>query len=174
MIDNRGPNRKLTEPIQAITARTWLTFPKRVSILAAHSTYLPSTKDRLLAQWTQINSFNFEIQFNSSIRSKLSRTMISFSIFVTVAAVMFTRAVHGQSCQSFGVDIGNGGTYYINPASTAQFSFESAFNYCTTSEAPILQLPDGNTITCSSISEATTGAIVTSTWYVMRSALMLI
>jgi hypothetical protein len=100
--------------------------------------------------------------------------MISFSIFVTVAAVMFTRAVQGQSCQSFGVDIGNGGTYYINPASTAQFSFESGFNYCTTSEAPILQLPDGNTITCSPISEATTGAIVTSTWYVMRSALMLI
>ena len=99
--------------------------------------------------------------------------MISFSIFVTLAAVMFTRAARAQSCQSFGVDIGNGGTYYINPASAAPFSFESVFNDCTTSEAPILQLPDGNTITCSSISEAT-GDIVTSTWYVMRSALILI
>jgi len=120
------------------------------------------------------NSNQF-IQFNiSGSLSKLSPTMISFSIFVTLAAIIFTHAVHGQSCQSFGVDIGNGGTYYIDPASTAQFSFQSVFDHCTTSEAPILQLPDGNTITCSTISEATAGAIVTSTWYLIRSALMLI
>lgn len=99
--------------------------------------------------------------------------MTSFSIFATLIVVIFTRAACGQSCQSFGVDIGNGGTYYINPASTAQFSFQSGFIDCTTSDAPVLQLPDGNTITCSTISEATSDT-VTSTWCVMNSALMLI
>ena len=58
------------------------------------------------------------------------------------------------------IDIGNGRTYDINPASTAQFSFTSGFSGCT---APVLVLLCGQQFTCSPVVEAA-GVPMFSTW----------
>jgi hypothetical protein len=75
--------------------------------------------------------------------------------------------VAAQDCTSSGVDIQSGGTYYINPASSAQFSFTSTFAGCTSSDsvAPTLQAPGGETYTCSNVPLSTSDEV--STWYVL-------
>jgi hypothetical protein len=86
----------------------------------------------------------------------------TISVWIFYFLIAFTKDVVGQ-CHSFGIDIGNGGTYYINPASPAQFSFTSGFSGCTAIESPVLQLPDGNTLTCSPVVEGA-GVTMFSTW----------
>ena len=96
-----------------------------------------------------------------------------FSLAIALLVGLCARAVSGQ-CYSEGVDIGNGGTYYINPASTAPFSIISAFvGTCTTSESPILTLPDNTQLTCSLITEAT-GVLVSTTWYASSSSVLVL
>ena len=92
--------------------------------------------------------------------------MFTFALALLVG--LSARVVSAQ-CQSFGVDIVNGGTYYINPASTASFSFTTGFTgTCTTDDLPLLQLPDGTELICGFINEAA-NTVATSTWY--RSSL---
>lgn len=73
---------------------------------------------------------------------------------VLLAAVGFTNAQSNANCQSAGLDIGNGGTYYYNLASLAPFSFNSIFTECFGTTTPILQFPNGAQYTCSSINVA--------------------
>ena len=60
-------------------------------------------------------------------------------------------ATTSYACQSYGVDIGNGGIYYFDPNSQVSFSFTSGFVSCTGTTTPILQVPGGATYTCSTI-----------------------
>jgi hypothetical protein len=48
-------------------------------------------------------------------------------IIGAVACLAMVNSVRGQ-LTSFGVDIGNGGLYYFNLASTAPFSFKGGFS----------------------------------------------
>jgi hypothetical protein len=85
------------------------------------------------------------------------------SIWILFSIMTLSRGVNGQECISFGYDVVNSGVYYINPASTAPFSFQSGLNYCTQVEASILQLPGGQQLTCTPVVEAA-GVPMTSTW----------
>jgi hypothetical protein len=85
------------------------------------------------------------------------------SVLLTLAA-----AVAAQSCSSSGVDIQDGGTYFIDPSSSASFSFISLFtgSGCSagTNISPVVIDSGGGQHTCSGISEST-GIDEESTWY---------
>ena len=70
-------------------------------------------------------------------------------VAVILAIAGFAGAQSNANCQSSGVNIGNGGTYYFNLASLAPFSFESSFSQCFGTTTPIIQFPDGTQYTCS-------------------------
>jgi len=102
--------------------------------------------------------------FSSQTLQTLPSIEEMFTLALALLAGLCARSVSAQ-CNSFGIDIANGGTYYINPASTAPFTFETGFEgTCTTSDTPILQLPDGTQFTCSLIQEVA-GANAITTWY---------
>jgi hypothetical protein len=83
-----------------------------------------------------------------------------------VAAATFLLAYvsfASAQCVEFGLDVANGGTYFINLASSAPFSFKTGYSGCITeSVSPILTLPGGNQVTCTSIS--TNSADAESVW----------
>jgi hypothetical protein len=89
-----------------------------------------------------------------------------FSYVSILFAAFFLRGAQAQTCDSAGVDIGNGGTYYINPASGAPFSLQTVFigAGCDPAQSATvqLQLPNGQIINCSPIPE--TSFSQTSTW----------
>ena len=82
--------------------------------------------------------------------------------------LMFAVAVAAQSCSSSGVDIQDGGTYFIDTSSSASFSFISLFagSGCSsgTSISPVVIDAGGTQHSCSSISEST-GVDEESTWH---------
>lgn len=68
---------------------------------------------------------------------------------VLLGTVGLSNAQDNANCQSFGVDLANGGTYYFNLASLAPFSFKSDFQQCFGTTTPIIGFPDGAQYTCS-------------------------
>lgn len=80
---------------------------------------------------------------------------------ITVALV--AGIVSGQ-CISNGIDIQDGGTYYIG-SSSAAFSFTTTFSGCTaTSFIPTISGPGGVSFSCSALDPSQSGQ-QESTWY---------
>lgn len=94
------------------------------------------------------------------------------SVLLTLAA-----SVAAQSCSSSGVDIQDGGTYFIDNSSAASFSFISLFTgsgcSAATSISPILLDTSGVQHSCSSISEST-GVDEESAWWSQSHLLLTI
>jgi hypothetical protein len=85
--------------------------------------------------------------------------LLKFGIIVALIAGV----VSGQ-CTSSGIDIQDGGTYFIG-SSSASFSFITTFSGCTSSSfIPTLSGPGGVTVSCSALDPSASGQ-QESTWY---------
>ncbi|CAI4212267.1 unnamed protein product [Parascedosporium putredinis] len=89
----------------------------------------------------------------------MAATLRSFAVLFALMAVRVM-----ADCVSYGIDYANGGQYYIDASSVQYFSFVSVFQGCT-SEAvnPVLQDPNGNNYSCSTITTQPEGQQLTST-----------
>ena len=82
-----------------------------------------------------------------------------------VLVAIAPRLVAGPACTPLGVDVQDGGSYYLNPVSGASFSFKSSFTgSCSGSITPTIFSPDGSFYTCGALSLSST-AEQESVWY---------
>jgi len=78
---------------------------------------------------------------------------VKTAVLVAIAA----HVVAAQGCVPSGIDVQDGGNYYMNPSSGASFSFKSSFSgSCSGGITPTLFAPDGTAYTCGSLALSTT------------------
>jgi hypothetical protein len=84
------------------------------------------------------------------------------------------RIVLSQTCQSFGVDVTNGGSIFVNTLSNDSFSFVEQFSGCSSDDAQNYLIdPAGDQIQCSDTPMNPVNTSETSTWYVSQISLYL-